>query len=56
MRDISRNMSQEQLKTHQETFDLFTKVINQQMKDSNKVYSLHESNIYAIAKEIDCSF
>jgi len=53
MRDISRNMSQEQLKTHQETFDLFTKVINQQMKDSNKVYSLHESHIYAIAKGKD---
>lgn len=53
MRDISRNMSQEQHKTHQETFDLFTKVINQQMKDSNKVYSLHESHIYAIAKGKD---
>jgi IS5 family transposase len=53
MRDIARNMSQEQLKTHQETLDLFTKVINQQMKDSNKVYSLHESHIYAIAKGKD---
>lgn len=53
MRDISRNMSQEQRKTHQETFDLFTKVINQHMKDSNKVYSLHESHIYAIAKGKD---
>lgn len=53
MRDISRNMSQEQRKTHQETFDLFAKVINQHMKDSNKVYSLHESHIYAIAKGKD---
>lgn len=53
VRDISRNMSQEQLQKHQETFDLFTKVTKQQMKDSNKVYSLHEQHIYVIAKGKD---
>ena len=53
MRDISRNMSQEQLQKHQETFNLFTKVTKQQMKDSNKVYSLHEQHIYVIAKGKD---
>ena len=51
MRDITRNMSKEQLEKYQETFDLFTKVTKQQMKDSNKIYSLHESHIYAIAKD-----
>ena len=53
MRDISRNMSQEQLEKHQETFELFEKVTKQQIKDSNKIYSLHENHIYAIAKGKD---
>ncbi len=53
MRDISRNLSEEQLEEYQETFDLFIKVTKQQMKDSNKVYSLHESHIYTIAKGKD---
>ena len=53
IRDISRNLTEEQLSKHQETFDLFIKVISQQIKDSNKVYSLHESHIYAIAKGKD---
>ena len=53
MRDITRNLTQEQLKKYQETFDLFTKVSNQKMKDSHKVYSLHESHIYVIAKGKD---
>ena len=53
MRDITRNLTQEQLQKYQETFDLFTKVSNQKMKDSHKVYSLHESHIYVIAKGKD---
>jgi len=53
MRDISRNLSKEQLEKYQETFDLFTKVSKQQMKDSNKIYSLHEQHIYVIAKGKD---
>jgi len=53
MRDISRNLSKEQLDKYQETFELFEKVTKQQMKDSNKIYSLHESYIYAIAKGKD---
>jgi IS5 family transposase len=53
IRDLSRNMSQEQLEKHQETFELFLKVSNQKQKDSNKIYSLHEQHIYAIAKGKD---
>ena len=53
MRDISRNISQEQLQKYQETFDLFTKVTKQKMKDTHKVYSLHEQHIYVIAKGKD---
>ena len=53
MRDISRNLPEEQLNKYQETFDLFTKVSQQKMKDSHKVYSLHEQHIYVIAKGKD---
>jgi len=53
MRDISRNLSKEQLNKYQETFNLFTKVSQQKMKDSHKVYSLHEQHIYVIAKGKD---
>jgi IS5 family transposase len=53
MRDISRNLSEKQLEQYQETFDLFRKVMNQKMKDTNKVYSLHEQHIYVIAKGKD---
>jgi IS5 family transposase len=53
MRDISRNFSEEQLNKYQETFDLFIKVTKQKMKDTHKVYSLHEQHIYVIAKGKD---
>jgi len=53
IRDLSRNMTQEQLNKYQETFDLFLKVSDQKQKDSNKIYSLHEQHIYAIAKGKD---
>ena len=53
IRDISRILQPEQLKNYQEKFDLFDKVRNQQIKDSNKVLSLHESHVYAITKGKD---
>lgn len=53
IRDISRNLSKEKLASYQETFDLFEKVRNQQIKDTNKVYSLHETHVYAITKGKD---
>jgi len=53
IRDISRNLSEEQLNKYQETFDLFLKVSDQKQKDSNKIYSLHEQHIYVIAKGKD---
>ena len=53
IRDISRKLSEEKLQKYQEKFELFDKVRNQQIKDSNKVYSLHESHVYAIAKGKD---
>ncbi len=53
MRDISRNLTDKQLETYTETFELFSKVTQQKMKDTNKVYSLHEQHIYVIAKGKD---
>ena len=53
IRDISRILPPEQLVNYQEKFDLFDKVRNQQMKDSNKVLSLHETHVYAITKGKD---
>ena len=53
IRDLTRNMDATQLEKYQETFELFLKVSNQKRKDSNKIYSLHEQHIYAIAKGKD---
>jgi len=53
IRDLSRKMNETQFAKYQETFDLFHKVSNQKQKDSNKIYSLHEQHIYAIAKDKD---
>ncbi len=53
IRDLSRKMTDNQVTKHQKTFDLFLKVSDQKQKDSNKIYSLHEQHIYAIAKGKD---
>lgn len=53
IRDISRKIDDKKLEKYQETFDLFLKVSDQKQKDSNKIYSLHEQHIYAIAKGKD---
>ena len=53
IRDISRLLSQEQLSKYQEKFDLFERVRKQQIKDTNKVLSLHEQHVYAITKGKD---
>jgi IS5 family transposase len=53
IRDISRLLPQEQLQKHQEKFELFERVRKQQIKDTNKVLSLHEQHVYAITKGKD---
>ena len=53
IRNISRELSEEKLLKYQETFELFDKVRNQQMKDKNKVYSIHEQHVYVISKGKD---
>jgi len=53
IRDLTRKMNQEQLQKYQERFKLFLKVTKQKQKDKDKIYSLHEQHIYAIAKGKD---
>ena len=53
IRDISRLLSPKQLEKYQEKFDLFEKVRKQQIKDTNKILSLHEQHVYAITKGKD---
>lgn len=53
MRDIGRKLPDERLPDYKEQFDLFEEVRSQQIKDKNKVYSLHEAHVYAITKGKD---
>jgi len=41
---INWGIFDESFEKHQETFELFTQVTNQKMKDTNKVYILHSLN------------
>lgn len=43
-------LTEEQNKIYSEKFILFTKVLQQQKHDSNKIYSLHEPDVYCMAK------
>ena len=47
---LKNKMTEEQNKLHDDKFTLFTKVLNQQKNDKNKVYSLHEPDVYCMAK------
>lgn len=47
---LKKHMSEEQNKMYDEKFTLFTKVLNQKRNDTNKIYSLHEPDVYCMAK------
>lgn len=53
VRDISKLLPVKRLEKYKDRFELFDRVRNQQMKDSNKVLSLHETHVYAITKGKD---
>ncbi|MDB4609511.1 hypothetical protein OAH46_00300 [Verrucomicrobia bacterium] len=50
LRKLDRKLPKEILKTHLEDFNLYLRVLNQKKNDKNKVYSLHEPQIYCSAK------
>jgi len=53
IRDLDRHFDDKQHKRYSEEFYLFMRVLLQKRTSSNKVYSLHESHIYAMAKGKD---
>ena len=53
MRELRRKLTKEALNNYQEDFALYEKVIKQQRNDKDKIYSLHEPQVYCIAKGKD---
>ena len=53
IRDLDRHFDDRQHERYSEDFYLFMRILLQKRTSSNKVYSLHESHIYAMAKGKD---
>lgn len=53
MRELERKLPQEACSFYKNDFELYTRVIAQKKNDSNKIYSLHEPQVYCIAKGKD---
>ena len=50
VRDLERKMTATQRQNYDHELQLFHRVLNQQRKDTNKVYSLHEPDVRCITK------
>jgi IS5 family transposase len=50
VRELQRKLPEDQLSVYQHELDLFTRAINQQKSDKDKIYSLHEPDVACIAK------
>jgi IS5 family transposase len=50
VRDLERKMTMKQLRKYEHDLALFHRVLKQQQKDSNKIYSLHEPEVRCITK------
>ncbi len=50
IRELERNLNGESLERHQYDLDLFKRVLLQKRHDTNKIYSLHETEVACIAK------
>lgn len=53
LRELQRKLPQEILKQEEERFQLYQRVLEQQPKDKNKIYSLHEPDAYCVGKGKD---
>jgi len=49
-REITRKMSTDRLAEYKEELTLFDRVLSQKKTDRNKIYSLHEPDVYCISK------
>ena len=50
LRDIERKLNEEQRAYYQPWLDLYRRVLAQKRYDKNKIYSLHEPEVYCVAK------
>jgi IS5 family transposase len=50
LRELQRNLSSVAYKKYEEKLRVFDRVINQKKDDKNKLYSLHELEVYCISK------
>jgi len=50
VRELLRKLPEGQLSVYRQELDLFTRAINQQKSDKDKIYSLHEPGVACIAK------
>ena len=53
LRELNRQLPPARLEQERERFELYEKVLSQQPKDKNKIYSLHESDVYCVGKGKD---
>lgn len=53
IRELRRRLPKDLLSEYEADFELYERVLNQQPKDKNKIYSLHEPQVYCIAKGKD---
>ena len=53
LRELQRKLPAELLSEQQDNFALYEKVLTQQPKDKNKIYSLHEPGVYCVGKGKD---
>lgn len=49
-RELVRKLSPDRLAYYQREFDLYNRVLAQKKDDKNKIYSLHEPDVYCISK------
>ena len=53
VRELQRKLSSERLDGYAEVFGIFKRVLAQRRSDKDKIYSLHEPDVYCIAKGKD---
>jgi len=53
IRELERKIPTGRLKSYAEVFGIFNRVLDQQRSDKDKIYSLHEPDVYCISKGKD---
>lgn len=53
LRELKRKLPEEFLVSYLDDFSLYERVLKQQKNDKNKIYSLHEPQVYCVAKGKD---